>query len=372
MLKIAAVLIPAMLLILLTPINEYGDAARLKGFYLEEQNSLDVVVMGSSENYAGYSPVLAYEEYGFTSYPYVLSANAFRLFEVQLEEILRVQSPDTIVVDVGEVVKAKTDYDTVFRQFVAAVPFGKHKVEMIREYGDSEDILSYYFPFVVNHGKTTPQKLWFFLRTNGAIRQRGYSLLKGIVTFTGSGENWDGPYVTPIDTAGDYSTTELPEEVYEEWQYILNACKKHPEVQFIFINTPHRLTTEENYRNYQLTNALGELIEESGYAFINLESMTDAIGLIPETDFYNNAHMNLYGQYKTTRFLCDILTEEFGVEGKPLSPENQKKWDTCVEYQKAYFALFEELFLARDPEEFGTWLEEDIWLLETLEERKAN
>ena len=371
MIKILAVLLPAVLLISLFPLNQYGDATRLKNFYLEEPDSLDVVLIGSSENYAGFSPVLAYEEYGFTSYLYTISANAFRLFEVQLEEVLRVQSPGTILVDVGEVIKVKTDYDTIFRQLAASVPFGRHKIDMIREYAQSEDILSYYFPFTVVHGDATPKDLLSYIRTNAAVRRRGYSLLKGVTTFTGSGETWDGPYVTPIDTAGDHSTVELPEAVAEEWQYVLDACRKHPEVQFIFINTPHRITTEENYRNYQITNALGQRIEEEGYAFVNLESMTDAIGLVPETDFYNNAHMNLYGQYKTTRFLCDILTREFDVEGKAISSENREKWENCAAFQKDYFRLFDEEFKARKPGEFGKWLDEDIRLLETLEQRKS-
>lgn len=186
MIKILAVLLPAVLLISLFPLNQYGDATRLKNFYLEEPDSLDVVLIGSSENYAGFSPVLAYEEYGFTSYLYTISANAFRLFEVQLEEVLRVQSPGTILVDVGEVIKVKTDYDTIFRQLAASVPFGRHKIDMIREYAQSEDILSYYFPFTVIHGDATPKDLLSYIRTNAAVRRRGYSLLKGVTTFTGS------------------------------------------------------------------------------------------------------------------------------------------------------------------------------------------
>ena len=53
--KIAAVLLPAVLMILFMPVNDFGDAPRIRDFYLEEPNSLDVVVMGSSEDYTGYS-----------------------------------------------------------------------------------------------------------------------------------------------------------------------------------------------------------------------------------------------------------------------------------------------------------------------------
>lgn len=369
--KIMALLLPAILLITLMPANDFEDVPRIQNFYLEEKDSLDVVVMGSSEDYAGYSPVLAYEEYGFTSYPYVFSANDFSIFKGQLEEVLRVQSPQLIVVDIGEAVHPRSeDYDIVYRQFMAGMPMSVHKINMFLEYGEPEEFLSYFFPFIVNHGNATPEKLLEYIRLNTATRQRGYSLLKGVVTFTGSGENWDGPYVTPMNTTGDHSTVEMDPEVRKDLQAVLDACRANPQAQYLFINYPHRITTQERYLEYQQINAMGEMIEENGFEFLNLESMLDQIGLVPETDFYNNPHLNLYGQYKVTRFLCDYLVKECGVRGRELSPENRENWDTCVEYQHLYYQLFDEEFKAREPGEFGRWLQEDNWLLAKLEEMK--
>jgi len=372
MIKMVLLLLPVVLLVLLFPVNDFDDAPRLRNFYLEERNTLDVVLIGSSENYAGYSPVLAYEEYGFTSYPYTLSANAFSLFRGQLEEVLRVQSPKVIVVDIAEAAYPKSDDDTVFRQFMAGIPLSPHKIAMIQEHTGGKAVLSYYFPFFVNHGKPAAQTVLNYIKTNLAVQKRGYSLLKGTLTFTGSGENWDGPYVTPVNTSGDHSTVELEPAIIEECKRVLSACKEHPEVTFVFINSPHRITTSEKYTDYQKINAIGKLIQSSGYDFINLESMSDEIGLVPETDFYNNHHMNLYGQYKTTRFLCSILSENYGIGRTELSPENQEKWETCVEYQHLYRQLFDELYQSRDPDEFGLWLQEDSWLLQILEQMRES
>lgn len=368
--KIAALVIPAVLLILLFPVNDYDDSVRIRNFYLETPNSLDVVVMGSSEDYAGYSPVLAYEEYGFTSYPYVFSANDFSIFEEQLDEVLRVQSPKMIVVNIAELINLRTHDDTVLREFLAGIPLSWHKIQMIREYGDSEEILSYYFPFIVNHGKADRQTLADYIQTNAAIRCRGYSLLKGTITYTGTGEYWDGPYVAPRNTSGDTSIAQLQPEVIEQCRDVLDVCRKHPDIQFVFINLPHRITTESRYREYQEVNAAGALIEEAGFDYINLESMTDEIGIVPEADFYNNHHMNLYGQYKATRFLCDLLTRNYDIEPRAISPKDQARWDTCVEFSKLYYQLFEEGFRSRQSVEDGRWLKEDASLFKAIEEMK--
>lgn len=368
--KIAALVIPAVLLILLFPVNDYDDSVRIRNFYLETPNSLDVVVMGSSEDYAGYSPVLAYEEYGFTSYPYVFSANDFSIFEEQLDEVLRVQSPKMIVVNIAELINLRTHDDTVLREFLAGIPLSWHKIQMIREYGDSEEILSYYFPFIVNHGKADRQTLADYIQTNAAVRRRGYSLLKGTITYTGTGEYWDGPYVAPRNTSGDTSIAQLQPEVIEQCRDVLDVCRKHPDIQFVFINLPHRITTESRYREYQEVNAAGALIEEAGFDYINLESMTDEIGIVPEADFYNNHHMNLYGQYKATRFLCDLLTRNYDIEPRAISPKDQARWDTCVEFSKLYYQLFEEGFRSRQSVEDGRWLKEDASLFKAIEEMK--
>lgn len=368
--KIAALVIPVVLLILLFPVNDYDDSVRIRNFYLETPNSLDVVVMGSSEDYAGYSPVLAYEEYGFTSYPYVFSANDFSIFEEQLDEVLRVQSPKMIVVNIAELINLRTHDDTVLREFLAGIPLSWHKIQMIREYGDSEEILSYYFPFIVNHGKADRQTLADYVQTNAAVCCRGYSLLKGTITYTGTGEYWDGPYVTPRNTSGDTSIAQLQPEVIEQCRDVLDVCRKHPDIQFVFINLPHRITTESRYREYQEVNAAGALIEKAGFDYINLESMTDEIGIVPEADFYNNHHMNLYGQYKATRFLCDLLTRNYDIELRAISPKDQARWDTCVEFSKLYYQLFEEGFRSRQSVEDGRWLKEDASLFKAIEEMK--
>lgn len=371
--KIVALLVLVVLFVAYVPVGDLEDTRRIEDFYLEEPGSLDVVLMGASDVYAGFSPVLAYEEYGFTSYPFVLSGNYLPLFRGQLEAIFQTQTPKMIVVEISEAVHCKgSDYDTVFRQFIAGVPLSREKVRLIHEFGDREQLLSYYLPFFVHHGSTDLKTLKKGVEIRNITNRRGYSLLKGTLTFTGSGENWDGPYVTPMNTTGDHSTAEIPSDMAKDFLEFLSCCREHPETQFLFVNFPHRISNEERYRTYQVTNAVGELIESSGFDFINLESMLDDIGIQPETDFYNNDHMNLYGQYKVTRFLSNILAKEYGIGASQLSQLSAERWDTCVEYNHLYYTLFDQEFKARDSEKFGLWLKENSWLISRLEEMKLS
>ena len=104
-LKLTALILPIILVlfILQNDIFRYEDAntKRLEHFYLEEPDSLDVVLLGASEVHHGYAPGYAYSKYGYTSYPYSMDANIGALYIPQLKEILTYQDPGLILVDVS-------------------------------------------------------------------------------------------------------------------------------------------------------------------------------------------------------------------------------------------------------------------------------
>ena len=104
---IGIILLVAVLVALFFPLQEYfanritHNHLRLKGFYLEKPNTLDVVVMGSSEVYYGYFANEAYRNTGVTSYPYAFAHNPVTFWKYELKEILRKQKPKVLVVEVN-------------------------------------------------------------------------------------------------------------------------------------------------------------------------------------------------------------------------------------------------------------------------------
>ena len=66
--------------------NENESMVNVKGFYQEKRNSLDVVMIGPSELYADYSPPLAWNEFGYTSYNLAISGVPGNLYISMLKE----------------------------------------------------------------------------------------------------------------------------------------------------------------------------------------------------------------------------------------------------------------------------------------------
>ena len=61
-------------------VNNEWDMRHVHGFFLEPEGSLDVVLIGASQLYTGYSAPLAWRDYGFTSYPLAVSNIPARLY----------------------------------------------------------------------------------------------------------------------------------------------------------------------------------------------------------------------------------------------------------------------------------------------------
>ena len=77
------------------------NVMRLEGFYSEPKNSLDVVFLGASDVFTDFSSGLAYDQFGFTSYPFAQDANPGIIYQSQLREVINRQNPQKIVVEIN-------------------------------------------------------------------------------------------------------------------------------------------------------------------------------------------------------------------------------------------------------------------------------
>ncbi len=82
-------------------IHRNYDEDRIIGFYREPEDSLDVVLIGASDISRAYCSGLAYEDYGITSYPFTINGDAVQVWRAQLDETMRLQNPDVVVIEVN-------------------------------------------------------------------------------------------------------------------------------------------------------------------------------------------------------------------------------------------------------------------------------
>lgn len=346
-------------------VNNFYDQVRIKGFYMEPEDSLDVVFIGASEAYNAFSPGMAWEQYGFTSYVYATSGAPISLVKSQLIEVQKTQSPKLIVIEINGALYGKDEYQTresALRSYIDNIPWSENKVDTIRHVVPKEEQQSYFVPFLKYHSNwkridTCARNL----ATAFSMWREGCSLLKGQKTITTRCFRDDVVNKKEkirlenslIDVTGDVSEKDLSPQAEECLRDLLTFCQREGMDNVLFIRAPHQLQ-EKNYASFQRANRAGKIIEEYGFPFLNLEYEKDAIGLDVYEDFYDKDHLNIYGNEKFTRYFGAYLMENYGELSQVRHDQDTKqRWDETARKAEAFAAEAKRLTAAGKPRELS-------------------
>lgn len=324
-------------------LNWDSNSNRVRQFYREEPNSIDVIFVGASELCTGFSPAQAYKEKGFTSYLFSVDLNQAANYASEIREIQKTQSPSLYVIDVSLLVdEYSSDFiEPAFRRYWENIPWSSEKMRLLQENISYDMWLSYIFPIVKYHEN------WPDLRTcRNNIRgvwsfdKRGNSQLRGVVTRTNIFT--DG---LEVDLCSEDDVLDLRETNEKYLINLLDYLKEAKIENVLFVMFPHRISNNERAEiqvdRLKSGNKAGEIVSRYGYDFINFEYLQKEIGLDFNHDFYNNEHLNVFGMQKMTSFLSEWLCKEYSINGRIVSADVQKTWNESVECIDLFYAAME-------------------------------
>lgn len=364
-LKALALLVPVIAFVFVSQfyvlfLSNHGvESMRL--FYKEEPDSLDVVLIGASEVYAGFSPLYAYQEYGLTSYLYSYPTDPCTVYLAQLKEVVRTQHPQYVFIEMqgflgGDVSNPEGD----MAAYLENIPLSRHKLELLKQVSP-ESRLSCLMPFVRYHGQWSASMEKFKENLDFRIvASRGRSMLKGESTETGTDSK-----PSREDWYDDYSVVELAPSSLEKLNELLDYFDENQIDNVFFVRFPHKLVSDNQYKRFHRTNHAQEIIEERGYTMIDLEHDNGEVSFDIMYDYYDREHLNHYGRLKLTDYLCTLLVDEYGLEPREQTEANRAHWDKVALYAQAMDeAINERMDAGQDVD-----LYETTALLKELEER---
>ena len=314
---------------------------RIKGFYLQEKDSLDCVVIGSSEVMSGYSAGLAYDEFGYTSYPFANNSATIVNWKSQLIEVLKYQNPDVILVEVGGALyENKGDLLKEYgaRIYIENMPLSKNKIDTINAYDGCDDKLSFIFPIIKYHSIPTPGEAKSNIYETYSLFNEN-SRLMGFCSSLGkldSGEE--------LEKHDKHGKLDLNKYAYKKLIEFLDYCKNNKIDNVVFTSFPHVISDKLNKEQLYRCNTMQEIVEKYGYDFLNFEQDNSDIGLDYKNDFYNYRHLNIYGAKKMTSYIGRILTEKYGLKHRNLTDKSKMIWDNCSKYTKLLFSYIDKCY----------------------------
>ena len=311
--------------------NVDHNSLRIEGFYQEDHNSLDVVIIGASDIYTSFMPGRAYEQYGFTSYLFASESITAEGIKTAVKEVVRTQHPGMIVIEANAFLygDASNESDQAhIHKFFDNIPLTTNKLEFIQNHVPADQRMEYIFPLIKYHSLWTeyPGRL-NMVASNLTLDIRGHNYLKGFRT-TAQIAKLARPCLN-AKIAKEKDTLELDPDLEKQLLDLLDYCDQK-NLNVVFVRSPHYVTSETHNR-VKRSNRMAQICNERGFSYYAIENEAVNIGIDEKRDFYNDDHMNVYGAIKFTDYLAEKLVNEEALSIDPLSETQKSEWKEVAE-----------------------------------------
>lgn len=280
------------------------------GFYAEEDNSIDVVMIGSSPVYPFYAAPQIWGEYGISCYP--LSSHVQRPSAALplIREAYKTQDPELLIFEMRMYTMEEEHMETNMAYARGVTDNMKYSLNRIyainRLVPDKKERYTYYFDIFKYHSNW---KTMILLDQLASFRYEKKSPLKGFPIRDEVGPlNEDR---IPACT-GNTELLRIP-QIQEERLYELLDYLTAQGQEALFIVSPYRIDEDEQ----KMYNYMKPIIEEYGFTFINFNQHYDEIGIDFATDYYDyGGHVNALGAAKCSAYLGKILQADYHLTDK--------------------------------------------------------
>lgn len=278
---------------------------KVKMYYEQEEDTVDVLVLGSSHAYQGINTAVLWKEFGITAYNLCGAAQPIWNTYYYLEEALKTQTPKVIILDVYTLHYTDDYTDISFAiKNTYGLKWSDTKTAAIRTSFDTKKYgMQYYFPILQYHSRYTDLNETDFYPYQA--NEEMYQNHKGFYCYFRTEE-----FEEPDLSEATYFNL-LTEKNNEYYRKILDLAKSR-DIPVIVTALPYAAAVVSQQAYFNTAENIAE--DDYHFAFYNfLTEYKDVVGIDYATDFSDKQHLNYLGNTKITRFLGNILRTEYHV-----------------------------------------------------------
>lgn len=312
------------------------EEVRVRGFYMEPKDSLDMVIIGSSAVYTTFNSSIAWKEEGFTSYALATSGAPMGLAKSMVKEVQRTQKPKLILIDLNGILydDDAEQREGVTRLWVDNMELTENKVEAVQELTTGDEVFSWYLPIYKYHDNW--EKISACLRyTSYEWKMRTGERLPYSFTMRSISGTSDRKKL--IDVRNYKEKQSLYPLSGKRFRELMQYLKEQNLVnQVAFFNMP-RYYDNKMLRERKLLNEAEEIATKEGFKVYDFDREIDRMNLDPNRDYYNSGHLNMDGQIKATKYIANRINQDYQLSATKHSEDLKKRWDTeYADYQKVF------------------------------------
>lgn len=268
---------------------------KVNGFYALEDNSIDVLFLGTSHTYYGFNPSIIYAETGLSSYVFAGECQPMGITYHYLKEALKTQSPQLIVLDVFSLLPSSHGCQTngIYKKNVEDFKFSENKLEALKLIKE-ENVWENLFDISIYKNR------WEEISKMDLV----YPLKKHFNDSFGYTEGY--PVNEPLYERPMFFSNEMKEidDPNINYLYKLFDLADNYEIDVLLVKTPYYETEEE----HKIINYLFHVAEERGYQTLNLNQYYDQMNFMFDRDG-DLWHCNVRGAWKISKVLSDFLKQ---------------------------------------------------------------
>lgn len=288
-------------------------------FYEMENDTIDVLFLGSSLAATAYIPQEMYDHYGIRSYNLASEKQSPVVSYYWLKEALRYQSPKVLVMDCNYFFNTNdlilNSPEISIRRALDHMRWSPVKFDAIRticKLDESQAWASYLFPNIRYHERWAEltESDFTLARLADGYHLKGYAPLAGRC---GSGEGY-----IPYENDDSARETVMPPLMESYLDKIRTLCEQE-NISLVLTNVPQLNADIGKFHTIQ------KYAKEHDLAFydFNEKNLYEASGYYFPEDSSDSSHTNLWGARKITAYLGGILAEQYEIGG-----ETDAQWET--------------------------------------------
>ncbi len=304
--------------------NMHGYITR--GYFAEEENSLDVIFMGNSDTYRGITPMEIWNDYNITSYNFVSAGQRMWTGYYMLIEALKTQKPKVIMLNIDGIFSTNQSSMSNYQKVFDTMLISKNKINAIMDpafnfsYGRK---LAYVFPIIAYHTRYNELTSEDFKYAYSDY----HNPYKGLDISVDS-KPFKGDYITNSDDVWP-----LDDKVTKYLDKFVQKCREEKiDLEFIWVPSPDSWSAEKS-------NAVKEYTLKNDIDFIDLNYIYKDINIDFTTDTADGGdHLNIYGATKVSKYLGEYLNNNYSFEKH--DKNTIKRWNKDY---KEYIKILKDL-----------------------------
>lgn len=281
---------------------KYGDGIYgVTKFYELDNNTVDVLILGSSHAFEDFNTGTLWDEYGMSSYILAGSVQPMWNTYYYLKEALKMQRPKLIVLE---------GYCTVFSsEFIddsriIKNNYGLHwspdKVESLKISSPKERWSDFFLEYTQYHTRYKELSREDFLDNQGNPLYYDWK---------GFGCNMETTPLECVDISGVTERTNLFEKTEKYYRATIKLAKEN-NIPIVTVISPYAGITIEDQ---QILNSAGDIAEELGVPYLNCNLIANEIGIDYSKDAADDGHLNYRGNLKFSKYIGQYLSDNYNL-----------------------------------------------------------